>query len=66
MAWHLSAIQGEEEKQGNCVQGWEMVAPVAKWVPSKIFGLYWHFRMEESEPVGKKRGEVNVPVSWAA
>lgn len=35
MAWHLSAIQGGEEKQGNGMQGWEMAAPVAKWVLQK-------------------------------
>lgn len=56
---------GRGGEAGNCMQGWEMVAPVAKWVPSKIFGLYWHFCMEENEPAGKERREVNVPVLWA-
>lgn len=39
------------------MDGWEMVTPVAKWVPSKIFGPYRYFGMEEREPVRKRRGD---------
>lgn len=63
MAWHLSAIQGGEEKQGNGMQGWEMAAPVAKWVLQKYLvntGIFVWRRVSLLE-----RRDFNVLVLWA-